>query len=221
MPTGWHRPRVRTPVERDPGSWFQAVLHHISAHFRRIFGVYAVRVLLFFTKFRIKLTCPVSPRPDAQRGVRHRHESVVHKRSVAGVGRRYAVICRRVCVCVCVCDGQCGQAGPAAPASCRASAHSLTRSLAAAAAAAAAACIGVASYAAAAHVLAPPSRLPTVYFFLPHLGAYGWPSSRLVSVLDSGAEGPGFKSQPRRCHVTVIGKLITPIVPLFTKQRNW
>ena len=44
--------------------------------------------------------------------------------------------------------------------------------------------------------------------------------SRLVSVLDSGAEGPGFKSQPRRCRVTVSGKLFTPIVPLFTKQRN-
>ena len=42
-------------------------------------------------------------------------------------------------------------------------------------------------------------------------------SSRVVSVLDSGAEGPGFKSQPR---VTVLGKLFTPIVPLFTKQRN-
>jgi len=25
----------------------------------------------------------------------------------------------------------------------------------------------------------------------------------VVSVLDSGAEGPGFKSQPRRCRVTV------------------
>jgi len=45
--------------------------------------------------------------------------------------------------------------------------------------------------------------------------------SRVVSVLDSGAEGPGFKSQPRRCRVTVLGKLFTPIVPLFTKQRNW
>jgi len=42
--------------------------------------------------------------------------------------------------------------------------------------------------------------------------------SRVVSVLDSGAEGPGFKSEPR---VTVLGKLFTPIVPLFTKQRNW
>jgi len=29
--------------------------------------------------------------------------------------------------------------------------------------------------------------------------------SRAVSVLDSGAEGPGFKSQPRRCRVTVLG----------------
>jgi len=45
--------------------------------------------------------------------------------------------------------------------------------------------------------------------------------SRVVSVLDSGAVGPGFKSQPRRCRVTVLDKLFTPIVPLFTKQRNW
>jgi len=45
--------------------------------------------------------------------------------------------------------------------------------------------------------------------------------SRVVSVLDSGAEGPWFKSQPRRCRVTVLGKLFTPIVPLFTKQQNW
>jgi len=36
-------------------------------------------------------------------------------------------------------------------------------------------------------------------------------------VLDSGAEGPGFKSQSRRCRVTVLGKLFTPIVPLFSK----
>jgi len=43
----------------------------------------------------------------------------------------------------------------------------------------------------------------------------------VVSVLDSGAVGPGFKSQPRRCRVTVLSKLFTPIVPLFTKQRNW
>ena len=45
--------------------------------------------------------------------------------------------------------------------------------------------------------------------------------SRVVSVLDSGAEWPGFKSQSRRCQVTVLGKLLTPIVPLFTKQQNW
>jgi len=49
----------------------------------------------------------------------------------------------------------------------------------------------------------------------------GWFGSRVVSVLDSGAEGPGFKSQSRRCRVTVLGKLFTPIVPLFTKQQNW
>jgi len=34
-----------------------------------------------------------------------------------------------------------------------------------------------------------------------------------VSVLYSGAEGPEFKS--------FVGKLFTPIVPLFTKQQNW
>ena len=40
----------------------------------------------------------------------------------------------------------------------------------------------------------------------------GWLGSRVVSVLDSGAEGPGFKSQSRRCRVTVSGKLFTPVV---------
>ena len=48
--------------------------------------------------------------------------------------------------------------------------------------------------------------------------ARGWLGSRVASVLDSGAVGPGFKSQPRRCRVTVIVKLFTPIAPLFTKQ---
>ena len=48
----------------------------------------------------------------------------------------------------------------------------------------------------------------------------GWLGSRVVSVLDSGAEGRGFKSQPRRCRVTVLGKLFTAIVTLFTKQQN-
>jgi len=32
---------------------------------------------------------------------------------------------------------------------------------------------------------------------------------------------PVFKSQSLRCRVTVLGKLFTPIMPLFTKQRNW
>jgi len=36
-------------------------------------------------------------------------------------------------------------------------------------------------------------------------------------VLDSGAVGPGFKSQPRCCRVTVLGKLFTPIVHQATK----
>jgi len=51
--------------------------------------------------------------------------------------------------------------------------------------------------------------------------AMGWLGSWVVSLLDSGAEGPGFKLQSRRCRVTVLGKLFTPIVPLFTKQQNW
>jgi len=48
-----------------------------------------------------------------------------------------------------------------------------------------------------------------------------WLGSRVVSVLDSGAVGPGFKSQPRCRRVTVLGKLFTPIAPLFTKQQKW
>jgi len=56
--------------------------------------------------------------------------------------------------------------------------------------------------------------------FLQHTDDKGWLGSRVVSVLDSGAERPGFKSQSRRCRVTVLSKLFTPIVPLFTKQRN-
>ena len=49
----------------------------------------------------------------------------------------------------------------------------------------------------------------------------GWLGSRVVIVMDSGAEEPGFKSQSRRCRVTVLGKLFTPVVPLFTDQQNW
>ena len=50
---------------------------------------------------------------------------------------------------------------------------------------------------------------------------WGWLSSQVVSVLDSGTQGPGFKSQSRRRRVAVLGKLFTPIMPLFTKQQNW
>ena len=46
-----------------------------------------------------------------------------------------------------------------------------------------------------------------------------WLGSRVVSVLDSRAEWPGFKSHPRRCRVTVLGKLFTPIVPLFSVHQ--
>ena len=45
--------------------------------------------------------------------------------------------------------------------------------------------------------------------------------SRVVSALDSGTEGSGFKSQRRCCRVTVLGKLLIPTVPLFTKQQKW
>jgi len=56
---------------------------------------------------------------------------------------------------------------------------------------------------------------------LSNTSVVGWLGSRVVSVLDSGAVVSGFKSQPQRCRVTVLGKLFTPIVLLFTKQRNW
>jgi len=39
--------------------------------------------------------------------------------------------------------------------------------------------------------------------FTPCCLVSGWLGSRVVSVLDSGAEEPGFKSQSRRCRVTV------------------
>ena len=40
-----------------------------------------------------------------------------------------------------------------------------------------------------------------------------------ASVLDSGAEGRGFKSQPRRCRETVLGKMFTPTVPLHQAAK--
>jgi len=53
-------------------------------------------------------------------------------------------------------------------------------------------------------------------------GVAPWLGSRVVSVLDSGTEGPGVQiPQSRRCRVTVLGKLFTPIVLLFANQQNW
>ena len=46
-------------------------------------------------------------------------------------------------------------------------------------------------------------------------------AERIELVFGIGAERPGFKSQSRRCRLSVLGKLFTPNVPLFTKQRNW
>jgi len=47
----------------------------------------------------------------------------------------------------------------------------------------------------------------------------GWLGSRVVSMLDSGAEGSN-RSRDAVCRVTVLGKLFTFIVPLFTKTQN-
>ena len=38
--------------------------------------------------------------------------------------------------------------------------------------------------------------------------AKGWLGSRVVSVLDSDAEGPWFKSQPRRCRVNSLRQTV-------------
>jgi len=54
------------------------------------------------------------------------------------------------------------------------------------------------------------------------LVAVGRLGSRVVSVLDSGAEGPGFKSQSRRCRVSAslrsarTNRLLVPSVKLST-----
>ena len=64
-------------------------------------------------------------------------------------------------------------------------------------------------------------KIPNLTKYIRVLPVYRWLGSRVVSMLDSGAEGPVFISQLRRCRVTVLGKMFTPIVPLFTKQRNW
>jgi len=64
---------------------------------------------------------------------------------------------------------------------------------------------------------------PTGTFQSRELQFAGWTTrpSSLCLYAASQHEGPGFKSQSRRCRVTVLGKLFTPIVPLFAKQQNW
>ena len=64
--------------------------------------------------------------------------------------------------------------------------------------------------------------LSTVVDFFPlflYFHVLRWLGRRVVSVLDSGAEGPGFKSQLRRCQLTVLGKLFTPIVPVHQAAK--
>ena len=49
----------------------------------------------------------------------------------------------------------------------------------------------------------------TVIYFSPFLlHVTRWLGSRVVSVLDSGAVGPGFKSQPRRCRVNSLRQTV-------------
>ena len=50
---------------------------------------------------------------------------------------------------------------------------------------------------------------PNAYIDPIQVQLFGWLGSRVVSVLDSGAEGPGFKSQPRRYRVTILRKLFS------------
>jgi len=66
-----------------------------------------------------------------------------------------------------------------------------------------------------------PDKNPDHGYCVLYCSKDGWLGNQVVSVLDSSAEGCCFKSQPRRCRVTVLGKLFTPILPLFTKQENW
>ena len=69
-------------------------------------------------------------------------------------------------------------------------------------------------------------KMSRKFFCITHTAIYlriytlGWLGSRVVSVLDSGAEGTRFKLQSRHCRVTVLGKLFTPIVPLFTSTLH-
>jgi len=53
--------------------------------------------------------------------------------------------------------------------------------------------------------LGSPSYCVVEIIFMLCTSDFGWLVSRVASVLDSGAEGPGFKSQSQRCRVTVLG----------------
>ena len=57
--------------------------------------------------------------------------------------------------------------------------------------------------------------------FALHPDTWGGSVADWLACWTRAQKGPGFKSQPRRCRVTVLGKLFTPIEPLFTKQQNW
>jgi len=65
----------------------------------------------------------------------------------------------------------------------------------------------------------PPSRTPQFFWSIKVF--LGGSVAEGLACWTQAQKGPGCKSQPRRCRVTVLGKLFTPIVPLFTKQRNW
>ena len=54
----------------------------------------------------------------------------------------------------------------------------------------------------------PHLKLPLFSILYCYVGGW-WLGSRVVSVLDSGAEGPGFKSQPRRCRVNLRQTVLT------------
>jgi len=63
------------------------------------------------------------------------------------------------------------------------------------------------------------SHFSVLFFSFCH-GKLGGSVAEWLACWTQAQKGLGFKSQPRRCRVTVLGKLFTPILPLFTWQRN-
>ena len=63
--------------------------------------------------------------------------------------------------------------------------------------------------------LAANATLPA--FIAEHRSAARGSVAEWLACWTQAQKGPGFKLQL----LTVLGKLFTPIVPLFTKQRNW